>query len=658
MILLLDFETRSAADLRRTGVRKYADHPSTGIWLLSYAFDDEPAQTWWATGPDATPFPQRIQDHIRAGGALWAHNAEFERVMWTVLQRQRPEDDIATPRLDQWYDTAAEAAAMALPRNLANAAVALMLSEQKDVAGQRTMLQLSRPRSISPAGRVTWWGDPEKLARLASYGLQDVATERALYTATRRLGVRERAIYLLDQVVNDRGVMFDMPLVRAMKGIAEHEIELQNEIIEEATGGAVERTTQVARLQAWLTERGTPTDSVQKAQVRNLLMRDDLPDDVAAALAARQEAAKYSLKKLGAILDAAQDDDRVRGLLLYHAASTGRWAARQVQPHNFPRPEIKQDEIERYIPTVFDGTFLETVKRDGRSPLAVLSSMLRATLVAAPGHDLMVADYSAIEARGTAWVAGQTDLVQMFAHGQPVYMEMAAQIYNRPVSAIEKGTLEYVIGKATILGCGYGMGAEKFCRMLAEQGITAEEKFCQRVVELYRIRFSRIPETWKELDKAAKKAVARPGSTHRVGPVQITQRGAYLWLILPSGRPLAYFQPRVVERPKPWGTTGLVIEVMHVNQITRKWEPTILYGGLLMENIVQAVSRDLMAEGMLAVEGAGYPVILTVHDEVMSEVPEGFGDLREFETLLTRGAAWASGLPLAVEGWRGKRWRK
>lgn len=665
-LLHVDFETRSPVDLRKTGVHKYAEHPDTGIWLASWAFDaEEPETTWFLgpRGPDHTVsgLPQRVLQHIRDGGAMYAHNAEFEHVMWSVvLKRMFP--GIPVPRLDQWFDTAAEAAAMALPRHLARVTSVLGLDQQKDEKGGRVMLQLARPRKYDENGRPIWWEDPTKLATLATYGLQDVRAERAVYHAVRRLGDRERKIYVLDKTINDRGVRLDVPLVRAMKDLAEQEIDAQDAKLREATEGQVEATTQVARIKSWLATRGVETDSIDKAALRDLLSRSDLPEDVSIALNARAEAAKSSVKKLGAMLDVTMLDGRARGLLLYHAARTGRWGGRTIQPQNFPRPDVK--DIESYIPKVLDGSIVNS----GVSVLTVLSSMLRSTIIANPGEQLYVGDFSAIEARGVAWAAQEHQLIEAFREGRPIYKEMAAEIYGRPVESIEKGTIEYQIGKNTILGAGYGMGGcrqknrpdepTKFEQMVkAQTGIEISPEFSCKAITTYRTKYERVKNHWYATENAAIKAVQAPGAVFRSGPIKFTHRGAYLWMILPSGRPLAYFQPKIVERETPWGDVKDAIEVSQENQVTRQWERTALYGGLLVENEVQALSRDVMAEAMLRVDPE-YPIILTVHDEIVSERALGTGSVEEFIGLMSETPAWAPGLPVAAEGWRAERYKK
>lgn len=641
--LSIDFETRSMIDLRRTGVYPYAEHPSTDLWCMAYAFGDEEPALWLP----GQPLPQRIVDHIAAGGELRAWNAQFERVMWNTVGVRKHGFPVAP--LEQFVDTAAEAAAMALPRTLAQAAQVLGVRAQKDDAGHRLMLQMCRPRSVNAKGVPAWWDVPEKVARLGIYCLQDVRTERDVAKVLRRLGPTERAVYLLDQRYNDRGVLLDSELALAARSLAEIELDRQNALVYEATDGRVESVTRVARLKEWLGERGLEAPSLNKAALRELLT-EDLPSDVQAALMARAEAAKASVAKIDAMLRCRSADGRMRGMLLYHGAGTGRWSGRLVQPQNFPRPELQDDQIEPTIQAVLDGA---------PQSLATISSLLRSMLIAAPGCEFVCADFTGIELRVLAWVAGQHDLVEKLRRGEKLYHQMGSTIFGCAPTEIIKPSPEYTVAKNTVLGCGFGMGHKKFRSQLKEkEGIEVSEELATRAVDAYRSDYPAIPQFWHDINAAALSAVGSPGEIFTSGPVKYTKRGGYLWSILPSGRPLAYAQPKIVDRETPWGELRPAVEFSGVNGYTRRWERMSLYGGLLTENVVQAIARDLLAEAMLRAEARGYTGLLTVHDEILSEVPEGFGSVKEFEGIMSELPAWAHGCPVAAEGWRGRRYRK
>ena len=655
----LDFETRSTVDLRITGVYPYAEHRNTGVWCMAWAIDDGPVHLWRY----GNPFPGELREAIAAGCDMRAWNAQFERVIWNLLCRPR----MGWPSLDleQWHDTAAEAAAMALPRSLAQCAGVLGVTEQKDDDGHSLMMRMARPRKTTKH-KIVWWDEAERLAQLYEYCKQDVRTERAIAVTLRRLSDKERSIYLLDQQINDRGVLVDVPLVRASRIIAKMGLDEANESVRNATGGAVERVTKVADLTKWLRDtEGLNIDNVRKSTVRELLESDGLSSPARQALEARADAGRSSVAKLESMLSVKCKDARLRGMLFYHGAATGRWSGRLVQPQNFPRGEIKN--AEQYIDQILAKDYAALDK--AHPPLAIISSLLRGMLLAADGHTLMVGDFAQIEARVLAWLAGQQELVEAFANGEPVYEMMAERVYGLERGAITKDDPRRQLGKATVLGCGYGMGPDKFIKASWDiYGVDVSEappgmeqygkSFSHFVVQTYRNTNSKIRELWYRLGDAALDAVLRPGEIQEVRGCKFVVRGAYLWLMLPSKRPLAYAAPTIEDRMTPWGEMKPAVKTWGLNSMTRKWEPRFLYGGLLAENVVQALARDIMAEAMLRLDNAGYPTILTVHDEVVTEPPLGYGSLDEFLELMSRAPAWANGCPVASEGWTGRRYRK
>jgi DNA polymerase len=643
-VLSIDFETRSTVDLRSAGVYVYAQHHTTDVWCMAYAFDDEEPELWLP----GEPVPERVREHVENGGEMRAWNAVFERLIWKYILS--PWYGFPEPALGQWHDTAVEAAAMALPRTLEMCAEVMKVPQQKDPEGKRIMLQLCKPRRIEN-GKPVWWDDAKKFARLYEYCRQDVRTERALARCVRPLTAAEREIYLLDQRINDRGVLLDVPLITAAREISAQGIDRANADLSLITNGQVDRVTQVARLTSWMRANGAEVESLAKRKAQEL-KETELAPVVAQALDVRMEAARSSVAKLDSMLACLCPDNRARGLLQYHGANTGRWAGRLIQPQNFPRGDVKKPEW--FLDLVRAGDYDELDLY--APPLAVVSSLLRGCIVASPGNRLVVADFSAIEARVLNWLAQQNDVVEMFRRGVDVYVEMAKRM--------EPGTSRQA-GKAAELGCGYGMGAKKFVTAAWDvYGVRVTEEQSEHAVSTYRETHPQVVDYWKRNNDAALAAVRTPGTLqvveHPVAPIKYKVAGPYLWLILPSGRPLCYAQPTIETREDP--KTGLVWEnqlrAWSMNQYTRQWSPRWLYGGLLVENIVQAVSRDLMATAMQRVEAAGYPVVLTVHDEVMSDVPARHGSLEEFERLMTTLPPWAAGCPVAVEGYEAERWRK
>jgi DNA polymerase len=663
-VISVDFETRSTVDLRKTGVYPYADHPNTGVWCMAYALDDRDPLLWVA----GDEFPQDLQDAIHEGAELRAWNAQFERVMWE--RHMVPRHGWLSLDVDRWYDTAAEAAAMALPRNLGHCAQVLGVSETKDEAGHNLMMRMSRPRKLTK-NKIIWWEDLERKQQLYEYCIQDVRTERAIAKALRRLDDRERAIYLLDQKINDRGVLVDVSLARAMRIVARMGLDEANDAVREATDGAVEKVTKVADLTKWLRDsEGLDIDNVRKDTVRDLLL-GEVSDPARRALEARADAGRSSVAKIESAMVSKCADNRIRGMLLYHGASTGRWSGKGFQPHNLPRGDV--DNPEQYIDLLLRKDYAGLDAH--HPPLAIISSLLRGLLIAGEGRRLEVGDFSQIEARVLAWLAGQEDLVEAFASGAPVYERMAEEVLGFETGTVTKAHPARQMGKAIVLGCGFGMGAEKFVTTArtiygvdvsqwpegVEPVTNAEGEelpFSQHIINLYRRKNSNIVNFWYRLGDAALDAVARPGEVQVVRGCKLVVRGAYLWLVLPSRRPLAYTRPKIEDRRAPWGEMKPNVKVWGVNSMSRKWEARWLYGGLLTENVVQALARDIMADAMLRLEEAGYPTILTVHDEVVAEPRMGHGSPEEFIQIMSQTPTWADGCPIEVEGWTGRRYRK
>lgn len=629
--LSIDFETRSSVDLPLTGVYPYAAHPSTEILCAAYAFDDEEPRLWVPTGDLDDRLPLDIINHVLAGGEIRAWNAQFERLIWFYCWDHRD----CTPRTEQFVCTAAEAAAMALPRALGQCAEVLGVEQQKDAAGNRLMMKISTRPDYRPT-------DAE-LAALYEYCKQDVRTEQAVARRLRRLTPKERSVYLLDQRMNDTGIRLDRSLVVAAKGIVTQEMARADAAMNLITGGVVSKVSQIGRFKAWLGEQGVNVESLDKVAIKEMLETGDLPPHVTDALRARADGGKSSVAKLDAMLAVAGDDDVLRGLLLYHGASTGRWSGRLVQPQNFPRGTVK----------VTPETF-ERIMR-GEANLDEVSSSLRGMLIARPGEWLHVADYAGIEARLVAWCAGQHDALDIFRTGGDPYKVMASRIFGVRVEDVTPEQRQ--VGKAAVLGCGYGMGWQKFQSAAWDvYGVRVDEETAKVAVAKYREAHGRIVEWWSQLNDAALDAVRAPGASFSAGPVRFRMVGPFLWCVLPSGRPLCYPAPKIVDRETPWGSTVDALEFGGVNSTTRKWQREGTYGGKLAENVVQAIARDVMAEGLLAVEAAGFTPLLSVHDEGIAEGKKA--RLDEFCALLATPPSWCETLPLKVEGYIAKRYRK
>jgi DNA polymerase len=338
-----DFETRSTVDLKTSGADVYARHPSTDINCFGFAFDEEPP----IIIKRGEPLPKRVEEQIRSGGTLIAHNAAFELVIWNNVCVPK----YGWPKLNanQCECTMAMSYAMAIPASLEKAAAAMGINQQKDMTGQRVMLQLARPRDTAPDGSPIWWEEkdaPEKFEKLYAYCKQDIEVERELKKRLMQLSPKEKTVWLLDQKINQTGVRVDIKAVRAAIGIIELEKKRLDLAIRDVTNNAVATCTAVAQLTDWIKFQGIDLDGVAKADILYLLSKDHLPEPVRQALLLRQEAAKSSTAKLNSMLNRVCPDGRIRGIFQYHGAATGRWAGRGIQPQNFPRNSISQDDIE------------------------------------------------------------------------------------------------------------------------------------------------------------------------------------------------------------------------------------------------------------------------------------------------------------------------
>ena len=693
--LFIDLESRSTVDLRKAGAHKYWEG-HTEVIVACWALGDGPVQTWWP----GQPCPPPIVQHVHAGGMISGWNVGFEKLGWQ--HDLGPRHGWPVPRLEQYDDTAAAAASMSLPRALGDAAKALGIAEQKDDEGRRIMLQMSKPRrprkGEDPDG-IYWWDDRERMERLAAYCVRDVEAERAIRRLLVPLSPAERDVWLLDQRMNDRGVLIDLPLVGAMLRITDDAKAALDKEMARATDWNVTACSQVTALTAWLKEQGVTAAALNKNAIEDMLT-GELPDKARRAVELRKEYAKTSTAKLKAMQEVACQDSRARGLHLYHGAGTGRWAGRLIQPQNMPRGTGTVKDVDSARGDFLTGHagWIDFVHG---SPMSAVSDMLRSCLIASPGHRLIAADYSSIEGRVTAWLADDRDEIRAYravdaGTGAGIYEIAASGIFNVPAEKVTKAQRQ--VGKAATLALGFGGGVLAFKAMADIYGIDmapvhdilqpitdAEvwSRACDRYDEckergdtgtdvmtreawiasevtkvLWRARHPATVALWAGLEGAARAAVEAPGTKQTYGRITYLVSRGFLWCRLPSGRCLAYGAPRIEQRDTPWGDKKPSVTALGVDSVTKRWTRFALYGGLATENAVQAVARDLMATGMLNAEKAGYPIVLTVHDEAVADTPEGFGSVAEFERLLCDLPAWADGLPVSAEGYDAKSYRK
>jgi DNA polymerase bacteriophage-type len=648
-ILFRDYETRSTIDLKRVGGYKYATHAATDVWCCAYAVDDGPVQLW-------TPGMSMPAEFIEAANnpdwLVSAFNDTFERRIEEFIMAPRygwPTVPIERHRCSQ-----AAALAHALPAKLAGAAAALGTEQQKDAAGHRIMLQMSRPRAPrageDPNG-IYWFDDDARREKLYAYCKQDVVVERALHQRIRFLSDAEQKVWELDAIINDRGIYLDRELIDAALRIAsEAETEIARDIAQ-STDGTVTSISQVDKLIAWLAARGLEVTDLRKPTLRKLLARADLPPDIRRALELRLAGAHAAARKLVAMRAWRAADGRARDALKYHVASTGRWGSWGIQVHNLKRPVVA--DMGAAIAAVSTGS-LQAVKQHFTDPMSIVGDIGRAIICAAPGNRLLAADFSGVESRITAWLSGQQSKVDQWAK-----FDQTNDPANEPYYLLGKrlGQPEETaraVGKTADLAFGY-MGSVGAWRVLAPNDTSSDEQI-QRFKHSWRDEHPETVKFWRKLERAPARAIQRPGETIACGRVSFTYDSTFLRMHLPSGRDLAYPHPRLHTNER--GDCVVIFKDNKQGKFDDCRQGQGAYGGTWIENAVQAVARDLFADALPRLEAAGYPIVLHVHDEIVCEVPIGIGSVEEFHKIMITPPAWADGLPIAAKARNGARFAK
>ncbi len=640
-ILWLDFETRSRCDLKSAGVYNYARDPSTEVLCMSYAFDDEPVETWLPKHP----FPERVANWA---GQIRAHNAAFERlIFWHVL-------DIPFA-LTQFFCTATQARANCLPGSLEDIGRALSSKMKKDHRGAQLIRQLSIPKADG-----TFNNDPELMAEMIRYCEQDVRAMREISKAMRILSDTELLDYHVNERINDRGVRVDVPLCEAAVRYAEAELQDIEQIVTDVTRGVI-TSVRSPRMREWVLARvgpeakklmtvykdGEPKFSIDKTVRANLLAMDnpdELPADVAEVVQCADDLWASSVAKFKRLANLAGQDARVRGAFVFAGGSaTGRASSYGAQVHNFTRKCHKEPEAVRQA--LVRGHSI--VPRYGTRVTDVLKSMLRPALVPAKGNVYVVADWNAIEARATAWLSADRtaeDVLNVFRVGGDIYKREAAGIYRTDVSKITDEQRQ--IGKVAILSLGFAGGVGAFGNMARAYGVTMSESDAQRIVDAWRRANGWAVRYWQKLEEAYTRAMRNVNHEFRAGRVAYLFDGQHLWYALPSGRVLCYPFARLDED----GVSYLKAAWKPAADAT-EWPRARLWKGLATENITQAVANDLLREALRELDRRGLQTVLHVHDEIVLECPVDAAEAVA-ETLVEVMCAaphWAEGFPLRAE---------
>ena len=637
-ILWLDTETYSSVDLKKAGAFAYMESPDFEVLLLPYAWDDEPVRVLDLTDPaDREELPDIIAGLQDPDVLKVAHNTAFER---SAYRRQfgfyqKPEE---------WVDTMVLCAMNGLPLSLDGAGAALRLPVQKRKDGTALINYFCKPcdPTIANGGRTRNLPEhaPEKWERFKLYARDDVEVERLIYKRLARYQVPEweRRIWALDARINEYGVRVDLDLAQAAVEMdAAYTAECSAEM-QRLTGLA--NPNSVQQLKGWLAERGLEADSLDKKAITGLLAKAKDPTTIR-VLQLRQLLSKTSIKKYEAMLRAACADERVRGLTQYYgAARTGRWSGRLVQLQNLPQNHLEGIGSVRELVRQRD---LETLKLIYGNVSDVMSQLIRTALIAKPGHTFLVADFSAIEARVIAYLAGEQWRLDVFAAGGDIYCSSASQMFKVPVEKHGVNAHLRQKGKVAELACGYGGGVGALIAFGAsDMGLTQEEM--QNIVSQWRAASPTIPRFWRAAETAAKTALRNPGKTCAVpgigAPVRYRKDADALRCMLPSGRVLSYWGAQLDD-------DGSII---YMGQEAAQWSRQDTWGGKLVENIVQAFARDCLAVSMERLAAAGFQICFHVHDEVVAEAPEG-SRWQDMAVIMAQPIDWAPGLLLRADGY-------
>jgi DNA polymerase len=618
MTLWVDFETRSACDLKVAGVYNYAQHASTEVLCMSYAFDDEDVQTWLP----GQPFPDIT------GQMIYAHNAAFERlIFWYVLQLDIP--------LEQFVCTAAQARANCAPGSLEDVGRFAGASMKKDHRGA----QLIRKMSVPP-----YEESPELTAEMVAYCEQDVRAMRAISKAMRPLSTEELQDYHINERINDRGVLVDVPLCHAAVKYASAELAEIQEIVAEVTHGEI-TSVRSPKMRQWVYERvgGEARKlmekdgkvSIDKTVRFNLLNCDGVPPDVQEVIQCADDLWASSVAKFSRLAQLSDEDDRrVRGAFVFAGGSaTGRASSYGAQVHNFTRKCAAAPEDVRLA--MVRGHAI--VPKFGKRVTDVLKGMLRPALIPSKGKYLVVADWSAIEARVNPWLSGKgEDKLAIFASGEDVYKVNAAATFGVSVSQVTKDQRQ--IGKVQELACGFAGGVGAFAAMGRAYGVALPESDARRMVDAWRRANPWAVPYWQDLESAYTRAMRNKNKEFSAGRVTYMFDGLHLWYVLPSGRILCYPYARLESEGVTYAKAA-----WKPAADAKEWPRARLWKGLACENITQAVANDLLRHSLRQLED----VVLHVHDEIVIETATP--DPEALRLIMCTPPAWAKGLPLDVE---------
>lgn len=646
-VMGVDIETYSSVDLTEAGVYAYVEAPDFDILLISYIFDDwgeDDVKTIDCFDADPDMMAEFCEALLDPQIVKTAFNANFERTCLAKwLQKPMPPEE--------WRCTMVKALTLGLPGNLAGAGEALGLPPEKlkDPQGKALIQFFSKPckptRTNGQRTRNLPQHDPAKWQLYKGYNRQDVVTEQEIL---RKLSIyktpeSEQELWALDQHMNDNGVALDIPMVEK---IVEYDTRRRQELQEEAqelTG--LKNPNSLAQLKRWLAEQGVEMTSVTKDTIAEALRDPELPDVVRRVLEIRTALGKTSVAKYSTMLVAHCQDHRLRGILQFYGANrSGRWAGRLVQTHNLAKNTLPDLALARELAA--EGDF-ETMGTLFGETAFVFSELIRTAFIPSEGCRFIVSDFSAIEARVLAWLAGEEWVLEAFRNGKDIYCETASMMYHVPVEKHGANSHLRQKGKVAVLACGYQGGVGAMKRM--DKGGSIPEDELQSVVDQWRQANSNSVKLWRTCELAARTAIEEHRTVRLKNGLAFGYINGNLFIKLPGGRKLCYWNTRLKLDPRG-GREHIVY--MGVNQETKQWGETETYGGKLVENIVQATARDCLAISMQRVAALGYNIVMHVHDEIIVDCPiEDTGAMERINACMAEPIPWAPGLPLRGDGY-------
>ena len=645
-VLSIDFETRSTVDLKVHGLDVYASSPTTEIICLAAGFTTDDVQVWT---PDQVP--QWVLDHAANGGLIAAWNASFEHHIWNRVGARFGWPEI---QWEQLIDSMAIAAANNIPQDLDTAGEVMQADFQKDKRGKKLIQLLSKPKRDG-----TFNEDPVLVAEMLEYCKRDVQTELTIVSKLRKLSPSEQSVWVATQKINQRGVPVDPVELSNVINLVDREMDYINEEVTRLTDGI--SVSQRGRLLEWFHCNDLTLLDMQAETIEKEAKRVHENPKVNRVLQLRSEGSKTSVTKFNKMAEV-QVGGRIRNGLVYHGASTGRWASRGINLQNIARPALwmKDQDIADAVQIGLEhGGYLAMKERFGDRLMDACSSIVRNAIKAPEGYTFVDADLSSIENRVASWIAGQNDKVELFRQGLDEYKTFAStSLYKVRYEEVTKDMRQ--VSKSAVLGCMFGQGAKGLVAYAEGMGVMLDLGQAENAVNAYRLSYAKVKNCWFLMGQAAIDAIKEPGSVFKAGKVALKVARGALWMQLPSGRLICWQAPEVVKEHTPWGKLADVVYVTSQNTFTRKWGRNKLIGSSIFQSSVQGTARDFLAEATLELEGKGVSVINLIHDEILSLCR--VEDAKQTEELvmksLTTPPSWAGDFPLAAESWIDTRYRK